>query len=57
MLSVAEEIPHLYVVAEGLTETDKILVEGLRKVHDGDVISLRFPSLAEMMSDPDVPAG
>ena len=30
------------VLEEGLTETDEILVEGLRKVHDGDVISPRF---------------
>jgi membrane fusion protein (multidrug efflux system) len=34
-ISVAEELPHLYVVAPGITEAHTIFVEGLRKVHDG----------------------
>ena len=36
------EIPHLYVVTEGLHETDKVLVEGLRKVKNNQKIEYAF---------------
>jgi membrane fusion protein (multidrug efflux system) len=36
------EIPHLYVVTEGLQENDKILVEGLRKVKNNQKIGYSF---------------
>ncbi|MFN0062977.1 MAG: efflux RND transporter periplasmic adaptor subunit [Myxococcaceae bacterium] len=38
-ITVAEEMPQLYVVSSGLSENDRILLEGLRKVKDGDSIS------------------
>lgn len=31
-ITISQEIPHLYVVTKGLSEGDKILLEGLRKV-------------------------
>lgn len=37
-IKIAAEVPHLFVVASGLKEDDKILLEGLGKVHVGDVI-------------------
>lgn len=37
-IGVAAEIPHLYVVSSGVAASDKILVEGLRKVKNGDSI-------------------
>ena len=43
-ITVAEEVPHLYVVSEGLKDSEKILVEGLRKVRlvdrAGDMVTL-----------------
>ncbi|HYG04189.1 MAG TPA: efflux RND transporter periplasmic adaptor subunit [Chryseosolibacter sp.] len=45
------EIPHLYVVTDGLQETDKILVEGLRKVKNNQKIQFDFHSLAMIMTD------
>jgi len=36
------EMPHLYEVRKGLRETDKILLEGLRKVKNGDKIDTEF---------------
>lgn len=36
------ELPHIFVVKEGLTENDKILLEGLRKVRDKDEITYEF---------------
>ena len=34
-ISVVQELPHLYVVDGGISEDDKILIDGLRKVKDG----------------------
>jgi membrane fusion protein (multidrug efflux system) len=47
-ITIGEEMPHLYVVTEGLSEQDKILLEGLRKVRDKDKIAYSFiePELA-----------
>ncbi len=47
-IKVGAELPHLYEVTSGLKESDKILLEGLRKVRDGDKIEQEFlePSVA-----------
>ncbi|AWW33110.1 efflux RND transporter periplasmic adaptor subunit [Echinicola strongylocentroti] len=37
-ITVAAEMPHLYVVQDGLEENDKVLLEGLRLVRENDVI-------------------
>ncbi len=55
-ISVAEEIPHLYVVSEGLKDSDRILVEGLRKVRDGDEIKPNVKSAQEVVDSLNVPA-
>ena len=39
---VGAELPHIYEVKAGLTEKDVILLEGLRKVKDGDHIQPDF---------------
>ena len=41
-VTIGAELPHLYEVKGGLKETDKILLEGLRKVKDGDEISIDY---------------
>lgn len=41
-ITVAAEMPHLYVVEEGLAEGDKILLEGLRLVRENDKIHYEF---------------
>ena len=38
----SDEIPHLFIVTKGLTSNDKILLEGMRKVHDGDKIKVKY---------------
>jgi membrane fusion protein, multidrug efflux system len=37
-VAIAADLPQLYVVSGGLKEDDRILVDGLRKVHDGSDI-------------------
>lgn len=41
-VSILGELPHIYIVKDGLSENDKILLEGLRKVRDGDKIDYEF---------------
>jgi membrane fusion protein, multidrug efflux system len=41
-IEVQAELPHLFVVSEGLSESDKILFEGLRKVKNIQVIDYEF---------------
>ena len=55
-ITVAAELPQLYVVASGLEENAKILVEGLRKVHDGSVIEPDFRQPGEVLANLEVSA-
>lgn len=41
-ITVSAEINHIYLVTAGLEESDKILLEGLRKVRDGDEIAYKY---------------
>ncbi|MCS6979413.1 MAG: efflux RND transporter periplasmic adaptor subunit [Flavobacteriales bacterium] len=48
-IKVQGEIPHLYVVQEGLKPNEKVLLEGLRKVNDGDSIRPRQVSVQQVI--------
>ena len=41
-IKISAEMPHLYAVQSGLEEGDKILLEGLRLVREGDEIEYDF---------------
>ena len=41
-ITVGQEIPHLFVVTNGLKDNDKILLEGLRLVRENDEIHFKF---------------
>jgi membrane fusion protein (multidrug efflux system) len=56
-ITVAEELPQVYVIASGLTESDHVLLEGLRKVKDGDKIATRQLPPKDVISHLEVPAG
>jgi membrane fusion protein (multidrug efflux system) len=49
-ITIAAELPDLYAIKEGVTEGDKILLEGIRKVQDGNKISFEFEEPAKVMS-------
>jgi membrane fusion protein, multidrug efflux system len=53
---IAEEMPHVYVVKSGLSEKDRILLEGLRKVKDGLQIDLDYKQPAEVLARLELPA-
>ena len=41
-IEIGATLEDLYVVSEGLTEKDRILLEGLRKVRDNDKIAYEY---------------
>ena len=47
-VQIAEELQHIFIIEGGLNESDKILLDGLRKVRENDHISPKFvaPKLA-----------
>lgn len=55
-ITVAAEMPNVYVVESGIDEHDQILVEGLRKVRDGVSIEVDYKKPAEVLSHLEVPA-
>ena len=49
-ITVTGEIPDLYVIASGITENDKILLEGVQKVKDDEKIKFDYVSPKEVIS-------
>lgn len=41
-ITISAELPHIFVVSGGLKKDDKILLEGLRQVHENDKIQYKF---------------
>lgn len=50
-ITITGEIPDLYVVSSGLTENDKILLEGIQKVKDNDKIKYDYLSPKKVMNN------
>ncbi len=55
-ITVAHELPQTFVVGSGLAETDKVLIDGLRKVRDGGTVDIDLQPAAEVMKHLEVPA-
>lgn len=49
-ITIASEMPDLYVVSNGLDEHDKILLEGVQKVKDDDKIKYEYRAPKEVIS-------
>ena len=49
-IEIAEEMDHVYVIRNGLGPDDRILIEGLRKVRNGDTIDVEYQEPEEAMS-------
>lgn len=50
-ITVGAELPHLYEIKSGLTIEDHILVEGLRKVKNGDAVKTSFKDMHEILHE------
>lgn len=53
-ITVAAELPHIFIVSSGLQESDKILVDGLRQVHEKKKINYKFEQPATVLSGLDL---
>jgi membrane fusion protein (multidrug efflux system) len=49
-ITIAAELPHIFVVSAGLKKEDKILLEGLRQVHENEKIQYKFLQPDSVMS-------
>lgn len=49
-IKISGGMPDLYVIKSGLTKEDKILLEGVQKVKDGDKIAFEFQQPEEVLS-------
>jgi membrane fusion protein (multidrug efflux system) len=49
-ITVDSEMPNLYVIKSGVNENDKILLEGIRKVKDGDKIEYDYENPAKVIA-------
>ena len=49
-VGIGSEMPDLYVIKSGISGTDRILLEGLRKVKDGDKISYAYKAPESVIS-------
>lgn len=56
LINVAAELPHVFIVKSGLKAGDRILIEGLRKVHAGQKIDVNFKAPAQVLSQLDLHA-
>lgn len=55
-ITVAAELPQLFIVESGIAENERILVDGLRKVRDGDVVASDYKKPAEVFAKLEVEA-
>lgn len=50
LITVAAEQPYVFIVKSGLKESDKVLLEGLRKVHNGQKIEMNLQPPEKIIS-------
>jgi membrane fusion protein (multidrug efflux system) len=55
-VSVAAEMPDLYIVSGGLQEDEEILLEGIRKVNDNDEITFEYQEPKMVLAKLELPA-
>ena len=49
LIAVSGEMPDLYIVSDGLTTNDKILLEGVQRVKDDDKIEFKYSNPQEVI--------
>jgi membrane fusion protein (multidrug efflux system) len=51
LITIAAEQPHVFIVKSGLKDNDKILLEGLRRVHNGQKIDVAYTPPEKVLSE------
>lgn len=54
LIKIEAELPHWFIVKDGLKDDDKILLEGLRKVHSGEMVEIEFTPPEKVRSELDL---
>ena len=55
-ITIAHEMPQVYIVEKGLEATDKILLEGLRRVREGSEIDVNYQEPLTVLASLELPA-
>ncbi len=50
-INIASEMPDIYVLKDGLNENERIMLEGIRKVKDGDKITYEYEDPKKVISN------
>jgi membrane fusion protein, multidrug efflux system len=50
LITIDAELPYLYIVKQGLKDDDRILLEGLRKVHNSEKVEINFKEPEKVLS-------
>lgn len=50
-ITVGVELPHIYTVTSGLSVKDQVLIEGLRKVKNGDHVKIKIKPYSEVIEE------
>jgi len=50
LITIDAELPYIYIVKQGLKEDDRILLEGLRKVHNSQKVEVNFKAPEKVLS-------
>ena len=50
-VAVGESLPHQYFVTAGLREGEHVLIEGLRRVRDGDTITPELRDARDVLDE------
>jgi membrane fusion protein (multidrug efflux system) len=53
-ITIAAEMPHVFIVSKGLEDSDKVLIDGLRRVQNGQEITPDFKEPASVYNDLDL---
>ncbi|WP_225587277.1 efflux RND transporter periplasmic adaptor subunit [Methylomonas fluvii] len=51
LVKIEAELPHLFIIKEGLKDDDKVLLEGLRKVHASEKVEINLISPEKIRSE------
>lgn len=54
LIKIEANVPHLFIIKEGLKNDDKILLEGLRKVHAGEEVKIDLRPPEKVRSELDL---
>lgn len=51
LIKIEADLPHLFIVKDGLKDDDKVLLEGLRKVHSGQEVEIDLRPPEKVISE------